>query len=53
MRYLPVFSSAVPPYEKNATDTCQKIAIDCAQYHDHRDVVQTNHAENENAARGG
>jgi ferredoxin len=38
--------------EKRLTNT-SKIAIDRPQHHDRRDAVQTDHAENKNAARGG
>ena len=38
--------------EKKLTNA-RKIAIDRSEHHDRRDAVQTDHAENKNAAHGG
>ena len=58
MRYLPtnVRVQFIVPYgmgkERQPTNS-RKISIDRPEHHDRRDAVQTDHAENKNAAHGG
>jgi len=51
--HVPVQFDTTNEMEKRRLTDASKIAIDRPKYHDRRDAIQTNHAENEDAARSG